>query len=143
MVAAIRQGGLEHRVLLHGQRPRAEVLDAMASAAVLLHPSMRDAASWVVAEALTIGCPIVCLRTGGPAVLLRSGGGIAVEPGSDLVARLAEAVAAAAGSGPSAERWTDEHLPELVDSWYRTATNVPSQMRAAAGTPDGHGRTSG
>ena len=42
----------------------------MATAAdVLLFPSLREEAGWVVVEALAAGIPVICLDRGGPPVL--------------------------------------------------------------------------
>ena len=62
--------GLEGRVRFLGPKPREEVLRLMRSEAdVLLFPSLREEAGWVVVEALASGIPVVCLDRGGPPVL--------------------------------------------------------------------------
>lgn len=63
--------GVRNRIVLAGQLPRAEVLARVATAGVLLHPSLREEAGMAVAEALAMGTPVVCLDHGGPAELLR------------------------------------------------------------------------
>ena len=62
---SVRRLGLGERVTLMGQRPRSEVRQAMADADVFLFPSIREAAGWVVAEALGVGCPVVFLTQEG------------------------------------------------------------------------------
>jgi glycosyltransferase involved in cell wall biosynthesis len=65
--ATARRLGVEGRVRFLGKRPRDEVLRLMAEEAdVLLFPSLHDEGPMVVAEALTVGLPIVCLDHGGP-----------------------------------------------------------------------------
>jgi glycosyltransferase involved in cell wall biosynthesis len=62
--------GLDGRVRFLGPQPREEVLRLMRSEAdVLLFPSLREEAGWVVVEALACGLPVVCLDRGGPHVL--------------------------------------------------------------------------
>jgi glycosyltransferase involved in cell wall biosynthesis len=62
--------GLDGRVRFLGSQPREEVLRLMRSEAdVLLFPSLREEAGWVVVEALACGLPVVCLDRGGPRVL--------------------------------------------------------------------------
>jgi glycosyltransferase involved in cell wall biosynthesis len=62
--------GLDGRVRFLGSQPREEVLRLMRSEAdVLLFPSLREEAGWVVVEALACGLPVVCLDRGGPHVL--------------------------------------------------------------------------
>ncbi|BDV29512.1 glycosyltransferase [Microbacterium terricola] len=113
--------GLGERVEFAGHRPRDEVLEGISRAAVFLFPSMHDQAGWVVAEASTMGCPVVCLPLGGPPVLAEPNGFVPAL-GPDLPARLARelSTAAAAGATPTA-RWSAARLPGLVDDWYRRA----------------------
>jgi glycosyltransferase involved in cell wall biosynthesis len=62
--------GLEGRVRFLGTQPRDEVLHLLRSEAdVLLFPSLREEAGWIVVEALASGIPVVCLDRGGPPVL--------------------------------------------------------------------------
>jgi glycosyltransferase involved in cell wall biosynthesis len=62
--------GLDGRVRFLGARPREEVLRLMRREAdVLLFPSLREEAGWVVVEALAAGIPVICLDRGGPPVL--------------------------------------------------------------------------
>ncbi len=79
---------VEQRVRFAGQVPRDQLLRLMREQAdVLLFPSLRDQAGWVVAEALACGLPVVCLDRGGPPLL----GGRPVPPSSP--ARTAAALA--------------------------------------------------
>jgi len=117
---SIRRLGLSERVTLMGQRPRAEVRQAMVDADVFFFPSMREAAGWVVAEALAVGCPVVCLNTGGPPLLVGTSGCI-IDPGPGLPERLAGALAAAAGLPREQVRWDEQGLPALVSAWYARA----------------------
>lgn len=111
--------GVADRIALKGGRPRAEVLAAMTSADALLLPSMRDAASWVVAEALGVGCPVVCLDRGGPAVLVDSGKGVKVPVEGDVVGGLSNALSSITTRIPPVDRWSETRLPGLLDGWYR------------------------
>jgi glycosyltransferase involved in cell wall biosynthesis len=96
--------GLDGRVRFLGPQPREAVFRLMRSEAdVLLFPSLREEAGWVVVEALSTGLPVVCLDRGGPHVL---GGDAAlaapVEDDPDAVASsLAELLA---GALPTEER---------------------------------------
>jgi len=66
---AVATWGLEDRVKLHGAVPRPLLLEAIARASVLLHPSLHDEAGLVIAEALSAGTPVVCLDLAGPPVV--------------------------------------------------------------------------
>lgn len=119
--ARVRRLGIEDRVRFLGHQPRDRVLDAIARAEVFLFPSMRDQAGWVVAEASTIGCPVVCLPLGGPPALAGSNGHVASLDGdivADLVVKLEEA---AAEGGRATDRWSVSRLPGLVSEWYAHA----------------------
>jgi glycosyltransferase involved in cell wall biosynthesis len=91
--------GVTERVQFLGQVPRARLLRLMQEEAdVLVFPSLRDQAGWVVAEALTCGLPAVCLDRGGPPLL----GGRGVQPSSPArtAAALAEQVLATVADRP-------------------------------------------
>jgi glycosyltransferase involved in cell wall biosynthesis len=115
--------GLGDRVVLHGHRPRAEVRRAMEGADVFFYPSMREAAGWVVAEALAVGCPVVCLDTGGPPVLLE-GTGAAVTPGAGMVPALAAALARSLTMPRTVVRWDQSGLATVLDDWYDVLERV-------------------
>jgi glycosyltransferase involved in cell wall biosynthesis len=57
--------GLVH---FHDSIPRAELLQKMAGFDVMLHPSLHDSGGFVCLEAMSAGCPVVCLDLGGPAL---------------------------------------------------------------------------
>jgi glycosyltransferase involved in cell wall biosynthesis len=70
-----RRLGVEDRVHFLGWLPRTELFRLMNEEAdVFLYPSIREAAGWVVAEAVACELPVVCLNRGGPPLL----GGLAV-----------------------------------------------------------------
>jgi glycosyltransferase involved in cell wall biosynthesis len=120
LVRDIARFGLGHRVFLHGKRSREEVRLAMVTADAFFYPSMREAAGWVVAEALAVGCPVVCLDIGGPPILL-DGTGAAVAPDPGVVASLAQALAKTPGMPRTVVRWDESAVSTLLDSWYTTA----------------------
>jgi glycosyltransferase involved in cell wall biosynthesis len=110
--------GVADRVVLRGQRPRAEVLAALSTADALLFPSMHDSAPWIVAEALSRGCPVVCLDRGGPAVIVGAGEGMKVGVSADTVGALAGALRSLKGRIPPVSRWAADRLPSLLATWY-------------------------
>src|SRR5439155_15453659 len=74
-----RRLGVEDKVEFLGEQPRETVLRLMTEEAdVLLFPSLHDEGPMVVAEALTVGLPVVCLEFGGAFGF----GGIGVPAGS-------------------------------------------------------------
>ena len=121
--------GVADRVTFQGERPRADIRAAMAAADALLYPSMRDAASWVAAEALTAGCPVICLDRGGPAVLVGPGEGVRIPVRGDVVGNLARALASVTARMAPVARWRADRLPALVASWYEQAVGAPTKVR--------------
>ena len=72
------------RVDVVGWMPRDEMLQRLRVATALLFPSLHDEAGMSVAEALSVGTPVVCLDHGGPPEVVRSWPGAAaalVRPG--------------------------------------------------------------
>ena len=67
----IRRWKLDQKVALVGSLPRAEVLRRMSESAVLLHPALHEEGGNVIAEALGMGIPVVCLDHGGPSQTIR------------------------------------------------------------------------
>jgi glycosyltransferase involved in cell wall biosynthesis len=128
----ITKAALSDRVRLLGRRPRDEVIAAMAQADALLFPSMREAAGWVVAEAMAVGCPVVCLDTGGPP-LIAGDAGIAVVPGEGLPAALVRALDTAQDLSRSPHVRDGSELPALLHSWYEGAvsTSLPATVADA------------
>jgi glycosyltransferase involved in cell wall biosynthesis len=67
---AARSWGLEDRVRFEGWMSREQVLPVLASAGALIHPALHDEAPLAIAEALTLGTPVVTLDHGGPAEIV-------------------------------------------------------------------------
>ena len=64
--------GVAGRVKVMGQVTREDLLKAISEASALVHPSLHEEAGFVVAEALALATPVVCLDRGGPPVLARA-----------------------------------------------------------------------
>lgn len=77
--------GLMDRVEFLGRVPSPDVERYMRTSAVLLHLSLRDAAPRAVAEARSVGLPVLALNLGGPAVLIDEHGGQLLDPDRNLV----------------------------------------------------------
>lgn len=126
----ISRWGLEDRVTLEGRAPRPALLAVIAGASALLHPSLHEEGGVVVAEALSLGTPVVCLAHGGPAELVDWWPGtpsVAVRPGSPeatarrLAAVLDEVLVRGPGRpGPPKARFGDV-LEEIYQQVVRDA----------------------
>jgi glycosyltransferase involved in cell wall biosynthesis len=68
---AARRWGLADRVRFESWVSRDTLLPEIARAGALVHPSLHDDAPLSVAEALSLGTPVVCLDHGGPAEVVR------------------------------------------------------------------------
>lgn len=117
--AQARQLGVERRVHFAGRVDRATVLKALGEADALVFPSFHDSASWTVAEAVTVGTPVICLDIGGPPAIA-SEGGWTLPLTCHLPQAIAESLAAIAHAGPPppSTRWSSDRLPPLIRKMY-------------------------
>lgn len=67
------------RIRFFGRVARSEVLEALSSCHVMVHPSLHDSGGWACLEAMAIGRPVICLNLGGPGVQVTESTGIKVE----------------------------------------------------------------
>jgi len=133
--------GLRDRVDLLGAVPRGELLGRLRRAGVLLHSSLHEEAGLSVAEALTLGVPVVCLDHGGPAELVKwwpAAQSTLVPPGSSAstARELAVAIDAFLDKAPDSPA---EPVPPsasfeslLLDA-YDTAVQAGSRPAGSAG----------
>jgi glycosyltransferase involved in cell wall biosynthesis len=132
LAAAVARADLSSRVVFHGLAPREEVASALRGADVLLFPSMHDGSGFAVAEALSVGCPVVCLDVAGPSLLIQGENGIAVDPDGDAACQLAQAMLRVRRGEPS-NRWHADRLTSVVDTWYSAAeSQSANRSRASA-----------
>ncbi|CAN1209210.1 Glycosyltransferase [Tumidithrix helvetica PCC 7403] len=90
---------IANRVKFWGLLPREEVLQKLAQASALVHPSLHDSGGWVCLEAMATGKPAICLDLGGPAVQVTAETGFkvpALDP-EQAISGLAEAMIRLAG----------------------------------------------
>jgi glycosyltransferase involved in cell wall biosynthesis len=132
-----RRLGVDARVRFRGAVPQAEIFDALGTADALLHPSTRDNAPGAVAEAVTLGCPVVCLDSAGPGTMVDGATGVRVSPSRDVVAALAKALNEIPARHAGSPRWNSSRLPDLLDEWYSlvhtpVATIVRTEGRRSA-----------
>jgi glycosyltransferase involved in cell wall biosynthesis len=88
------QLGVGDRVKFFGHRKRAETLQVLGQADVLVHPSLHESGGLVCLEALAARRPVICLDWGGPAIQVADGTGIrvAVRDAEQVTADLADAI---------------------------------------------------
>lgn len=120
--------------------PREQVLGLYASHDLFLFPSLHDSGGTVVLEALSRGCPVVCVDLGGPPhfvtaecgrVVQASDGAVDAVPGrlADELQRLAADPALRLQLRAGAVRQAAAH------SWTRRVGDAYAQVRAALEAP--------
>jgi glycosyltransferase involved in cell wall biosynthesis len=99
LVTLANRLGVADRMHFLGWLPRADALRTMASAHILVHPSLHDSGGWVCPEAMALGKPVICLHLGGPGTQVTDNTGIRVQPSSyeDTLDALADAMRQLAG----------------------------------------------
>lgn len=123
---------LAERVTFHGRVPHEQVLEAMQGASLLLFPSVRDSAPGTVAEAITLGLPVVCLDVGGPGTMVRPGEGVRVDPQQDVVRSVVDVLLDPPHPHVGQARWESSRIAGLVDDWYSIAALSRQARREAS-----------
>jgi glycosyltransferase involved in cell wall biosynthesis len=136
--ADVRRLGLEERVQMLGQRPRAALRDLYADADALLFP-VRWEEPWglVPLEAMGSGCPVVATGRGGSGEYLRDGDNCLLFPAGDAGA-LAAALRRLANSPELRERLRAGGLataPRYTEAIFNAAVETELRARCAARQP--------
>lgn len=113
-----RRLGVADRVRFRGWVPRQQLLEELARADCLIHPSMHDQASWAVGEALSAGVPVVCFELGGPGFLVPPDQGVTVSLSGEVIKNLAEGLRDVTAPTRREDRFDLHRLPALLDGWY-------------------------
>lgn len=74
---------LQDKIEFLGHVNRGQVFNYLRTASVFLHPSMHDSGGWACIEAMSVGCPVIALKIGGPAIQVEEGCGYLIEPISE------------------------------------------------------------
>ena len=70
--------GIAEKVRFWGRLSRADALEQLGAAHVLVHPSLHDSGGWVCVEAMAAGRPVICLDIGGPATQVSDATGMKI-----------------------------------------------------------------
>jgi glycosyltransferase involved in cell wall biosynthesis len=124
--AAVRELGLDGRVDLRGRVTHAEVMEALARASCLVHPSAREGYGLVVVEAASLGTPAVVVEGADNAAteLITEGGNGFIAPDAEPGSLAAAIVAAIRGGAELREQTLD---------WYernRDALSIEGSLAA-------------
>lgn len=110
------------RVDFLGFVERAQSLEAMASARVLLHASRQEGAPWVIGEAQSMGThPIAVRGSGADEAVLAGGFGTVVDEATPAALGAALAAALAGPDADPSDRWSATRLPARFTEWYSLA----------------------
>lgn len=119
-----RRLGIQDRVFFRGAVDRLTARTLIAEAGVLVHPSSREGAGFVVGEAAAAGTSVVAFNDTGAATVVRlsKGLGILVERDRNEVQRLAEAIrrATLAPRPRPSNRWRAARFKTLLPEWWLT-----------------------
>lgn len=120
----VNQEGLGRRVSFRGRVPHKEAVERIGASRALLHPSIREGASWVVGEAAAVGVPAVVFEGSGADSTVRmcNNGGQVCSPGSrslpTALAESADRILRSPRPEPS-NRWSASRLPNLLKDWWQ------------------------
>lgn len=70
--------GISEQVFFWGETPHADLLAALTTCDVLLHPGLHESGGLICMEAMAAGCPVVCLDLGGLATQVTEETGVKV-----------------------------------------------------------------
>ena len=134
--------GLAERCGFLGRVPRAEALSVMATGHCFVQPSLYDATSTVVAEALAHGLPVICLDHFGFRDAVDDQSGIKVPPNSlsQVIRDFAKAIEAiglnedrryemAVAAQKASQRLTRKHKEEVIDNVYSRIMQTAEQPK--------------
>jgi glycosyltransferase involved in cell wall biosynthesis len=97
---------------------------------------MHDTGPWIVAEAITAGCPVVTLNIGGPTLLVGKTDGVLIETDSaDIVGDLARGLDRARELRPDRSRWLATRLPDFCSAIYTQAATAPKPSSSGVTMP--------
>jgi hypothetical protein len=107
---------------MHGHVDRECVLSAIEEADAMIFPSLHDSGGWAVAEALTLGVPVISLDRCGPATMARLAGSdasIAVKADRHAARNIATVLGSLQGDRSPTDRFRIGRLPDWLDMVYR------------------------
>jgi glycosyltransferase involved in cell wall biosynthesis len=142
----IRALGLTHVIRLNGATKKPE--NALRRCDLFVHPSLSEACSNVVLEAMATGLPVVATTAGGTPALVEHGrSGLLVQPGDP--GALAEAILtvmknpgladglAKAARARAVSEFSMDRMLQRVEAFYVSALGLDGQFLASVGTPAG------
>ena len=111
----IKKHSLEHKVKLIGNIPRNDCLEYISRCDAFVFPSLRDSASWALAEAVALNCRIVALDLPGSAAITRDSGIKLISVrGQDVIKRFAEELAHGRNTNNGLKKFPQSELAQGI-----------------------------
>lgn len=126
----VRQERLDAQVTFEGRLTRDDALESVASSTLLLLPSSREGAPWVVGEAAAMGVPSLVSDISGAGTVVELSGNMGTSIGevedpdalADRFAQGAIEISQHADWSPTS-RWSASRMPSLLDRWWEVKSH--------------------
>ncbi|WP_415976365.1 glycosyltransferase [Rhodococcus sp. 077-4] len=126
----VRQERLDAQVTFEGRLTRDDALESVATSTLLLLPSSREGAPWVVGEAAAMGVPSLVSDISGAGTVVELSGKMGtsigeVENPDVLAGRFAQAAIEVAQhpDWTPTSRWSASRMPSLLDEWWNVESH--------------------
>ena len=92
--------GIFDNVRFVGTATQAEVIEKLQQSDIFIYPSLREAGTWALMEAMAVGLPVICLDTSGMHVITDDDCAIRIKPSTPekTIEKMSEAILLLAGS---------------------------------------------
>lgn len=112
--------GLSTEIEFRGSISQSKVIEELHHSDVYLFPSLREGGAWSLMEAMSVGLPVICVKTSGMAVMTSERTAIRVEPVSQeyMIDQFAQALIDLAKS-PALRRELGENARKRIEEHFR------------------------
>lgn len=117
LILLAHQLNISKNITFTGGLSRKEALHTMCRASIFLIPSMKDAGTWVLYEAMALGLPIVCLDYAGPGEIVDNTCAITIPIGkrSDVISKMSDALEILLSSETKIDEMGNASLKRLMN----------------------------
>lgn len=111
----IQKHSLEDKVKLIGNIPRSDCLEYISRCDAFVFPSLRDSASWALAEAVALNCRVIALDLPGSAAITQDSGIKLISAHSkDVIKRFADELAYGSNTNNGLKKFPQSKLAEEI-----------------------------
>lgn len=134
-----RSLGIESLVDFRGAVPQVEVISELHKSDVYLFPSLREGGVWSLMEAMSVGLPVICVKTSGMELITDDASAIRIEPVSQeiMVDGFAQALLGL-GNSPEWRRQLGENARNRIEEnfrWQHKAEFMQTLLSEIDGNP--------